>query len=185
MLKRKKAEYAEDLGFMGRMVMRTGVLLMVAALFSCATVTDAQNLAQVADSGEWALAAISGGGKAVSIDRAQLGEFSDAFTLRIAKTGDGHEDRYIFSGRAAPNRFTMPVKVEENGELTVSPPAATLMAALREPDVLKEKEYLQYLASTRSVTLSGERLVLDTADEDGQKVSLTFAPLVPASQSAL
>jgi heat shock protein HslJ len=182
MLKRKKAGYAKELGFMGRMVMGTGVMLIVAALFSCATVADAQNLAQAADSGEWALATISGGGKAVSIDRAQLDSFSDAFTLRIAKTGDGSEDRYIFSGKAAPNRFTMPVKVEKNGELTVSPPAATLMAALREPDVLKENEYLQYLANTRAVTVSGGRLVLDTADADGQKVSLTFAPLVPADQ---
>jgi heat shock protein HslJ len=70
----------------------------------------------------------------------------------------------------------MPVTVEKDGTLTVSPPAATLMAALFEPDVLKENEYLQYLANAKSVTSSGGRLVIETADAAGQSVTLIFVP---------
>jgi heat shock protein HslJ len=156
-------------------------VILMAAFFSCATLVatseNVRGLAELADSGEWALAVISGGGKSVSIDRdelAALGDgFRDAFTLRIRAEDEG---RYVLSGKAAPNRFNMPVVVAEDGALTVSPPAATLMAALREPNVLKEAEYLRYLANTTAVKESGGQLVLDTTDADGMNVSLTFVP---------
>jgi hypothetical protein len=141
---------------------------------SCATAGNAQDMAALADTGEWGLAEIVTGGETVVIDRTRLDVFSDAFTLKIFKMGDAGQ--YRFSGKAAPNRFNMPVTVEKDGTLTISPPAATLMAALFEPDVLKEKEYLQYLANTKSVTSSGGRLVLETADAAGQSVTLTFVP---------
>jgi hypothetical protein len=157
------------------------LVVLMAAFFSCATLVatsgNVRGLAELADSGEWVLAGIADGGRTVAIDRnelAALGDgFRDAFTLRIRAEGEG---RYVLSGKAAPNRFTMPVVVAEDGTLTVSPPAATLMAALREPDVLKEAEYLHYLANTTSVTESGGQLVLDTTDADGLNVSLTFVP---------
>jgi hypothetical protein len=141
---------------------------------SCTTMGNIQNLPVLADSGEWALQEISLGGETVTIDRDQLGAFEDAFTLRVAKTDE--PDSYVFSGKAAPNRFNMPVKVGEDGGLTVSPPAATLMAAFMEPEVLKEREYLQYLENISLVQMSGSLLVLETADEAGQPVSLYFAP---------
>jgi heat shock protein HslJ len=155
----------------------TAVLTVL--LFSCVTasnmtVGNTQYLPMLADEEEWALAGISADGKTVDIDREQLGVFRDAFTLRVATTDD--PNRYAFSGKAAPNRFMMPVTVGENGELTASPPAATLMAAFEEPDVLKEREYLQYLENIKSVALSDGCLVLETADGDGQSVFLTFVP---------
>jgi hypothetical protein len=168
------------------MTARRVVLVIAAAVFfSCATDVatnvatsgNVRGLADIADSGEWALAGISGGGKAVTIDRGELealGDgFRDAFTLRIQAGGEG---RYVLSGKAAPNRFRMPARVAEDGTLTVVPPLATLMAALVEPDVLKEAEYLRYLAGATALRESGGRLVLDTTDEAGQSVSLEFVP---------
>jgi hypothetical protein len=142
--------------------------------FSCATAGTDQHLAVLVDAGEWMLAGISTDGKTVAIDREQLGAFDDAFTLQVSKTDDS--GGYLLSGKAAPNRYNMPVKVGENGELAVSPPATTLMAAFAEPDVLKEHEYLQYLANIRSVQISGGHLILETMDADGQPVSLAFEP---------
>jgi hypothetical protein len=161
-----------------KMLTRRVVLVIGTAIFfSCATSGNVRGLAELADSGEWALSEISGSGKTISIDRGELDAlgdvFRDAFTLRIRAEGDG---RYILSGRAAPNRFSMPVTVAENGTLTILPPLATLMAVLNEPEVLKEAEYLRYLANTTSIKESGGRLVLDTTDESGQNVSLMFAP---------
>jgi hypothetical protein len=169
-----------------RMITRRVVLVIAAAVFfSCATSGAApgaasgnvRGLADIADSGEWALAGISGGGKTQAIDRGELearGEvFRDAFTLRIQADGEG---RYVLSGKAAPNRFSMPVTVAEDGTLTVLPPVATLMAVLIDPGSLKEAEYLRYLANTTAVRESGGRLVLDTMDEAGQSVSLEFVP---------
>jgi hypothetical protein len=128
----------------------------------------------LADAGEWALAEILAEGETTVIDRDQLGAFEDAFTLRVTKTDE--PGTYIFSGKAAPNRFNMPVKVGEDGGLTVSPPAATLMATFLEPDVLTERAYLQYLENSSLIQMSGNWLVLETADESGQPVSLYFAP---------
>jgi hypothetical protein len=149
-------------------------MVFAGMVFSCATAGNARYLAVLADSREWGLAKIAADGKPVVIDREQLGVFGDAFTLRIIQTDD--PVRYLWQGKAAPNRFNMPVQVGDDGELTVSPPAATLMAAFGEPDVLKENEYLQYLTNSRRVQVSGDRLVLETADADGQPVSLTFVP---------
>jgi hypothetical protein len=133
-----------------------------------------QYLPVLADSGEWALEEISVSGETTSIDRDRLGMFEDAFTLRVAKTDE--PGSYVFSGKAAPNRFNMPVKVGEDGGLTVSPPAATLMATFMESEVLKEREYLQYLENISLIQMSGNLLVLETADEAGQPVSLYFGP---------
>jgi hypothetical protein len=176
--------------------MRRGALAVLMAVWvSCASAGDvrglAAGLAELADSGDWALAGITGGGETAPFDRGGLAAledgFRDAFTLRIRAEGEG---RYVLSGKAAPNRFSMPVALAEDGTLIVSPPAATLMAplppltaALAAPDGLTEAEYLRYLACITSVTESGGRLVLDTADEAGQTVSLEFVPFagsVPA-----
>jgi hypothetical protein len=56
------------------------------------------------------------------------------------------------------------------------------MAAFFEPDVLKEDEYLQYLVNTKSITSSGERLVIETVDADGQSATLTFVPYVASGR---
>ncbi|MDR0639065.1 MAG: META domain-containing protein [Spirochaetaceae bacterium] len=155
---------------------RVVLVVLTSALFPCAAGENVRGLAGLADSGEWALAGISGGGKTAAIDRDELGAlgdvFRDAFTLRVSRA----EGEYVLSGKAAPNRFNMPVRVAEDGTLAVSPPAATLMAAFIEPSVLKEAEYLRYLANTTAVKESGGQLVLETADEAGQSVSLTFVP---------
>jgi hypothetical protein len=150
------------------------VMVLAGVVFSCATAGNARYLAVLADSGEWGLAEIAANGETAVIDREQLGAFGDAFTLRVVRT-DG-SDGYFWSGKAAPNRFRMPVTVGDDGALTVSPPAATLMAAFGEPDVLKENEYLQYLTNSKRVQVSDDRLVLETADADGQSVLLTFVP---------
>jgi hypothetical protein len=138
------------------------------------TMGNTQYLPMLADAGEWALEEISVGGETTVIDRDRLGVFEGAFTLRVVKTDE--PGMYIFSGKAAPNRFNMPVKVGEDGGLTVSPPAATLMATFEEPEALKEREYLQYLENSSLIQMSGNWLVLETADEDGQPVFLYFAP---------
>jgi heat shock protein HslJ len=146
--------------------------VLAGVFFSCATAGNARYLAVLADSGEWGLAEIAVNGETAAIDREQLGVFGDAFTLRVVADADG----YFWSGKAAPNRFRMPVTVGDDGALTVLPPAATLMAAFGEPDVLKENEYLQYLTNSKRIQVSDDRLVLETADADGQSVSLTFVP---------
>jgi hypothetical protein len=158
------------------------VLFFSCVAAACVTAGNTRYLPLAADAEEWALAGISAGGNtAVTIiEREQLGVFRDAFTLRVTKTDD--PNRFTFSGKAAPNRFKMPVTVGENGELEASPPAATLMAAFGEPDVLKERAYLYYLAHIKSVRFSGKRLVLETENEAGQPVSLSFVPFEAEEQ---
>jgi heat shock protein HslJ len=158
------------------------------------------------DSGEWGLAGIVREGTETAIDRTRLGDFSGAFTLRVAradtgnaedtentadgaKTGDSAEgpaedpaeipgeNRYVFSGMGAPNRFMMPVTVDAAGNITALPVRATLMAAFRQPDMLTETDYLRYIGNVTRVRMPPGKLVLETTDEAGKQVVLTFTPL--------
>jgi heat shock protein HslJ len=118
----------------------------------------------------WRLAAVQRTGGVTAIDRAELETiapiFKDAFTLTFG------EKR--LSGKGAPNTFVAPYTLGENQALAIQAPASTLMAALREPDALKENEYFGYLSRVSAWTIQGDRLFLLTSDSSGDEALLVF-----------
>jgi len=67
---------------------------------------------------------------------AQAG-FGESFTIHFG------EDRV--SGVGAPNRYTAPYTQADGQGLTIMPAAQTMMAAIFEPEGLKEHDFFSYL----------------------------------------
>ena len=118
----------------------------------------------------WRLAAVQRTDGVTEIDREELETiapiFKDAFTLTFG------EKR--LSGKGAPNTFVAPYTLGENQALSIQAPASTLMAALREPEGLKENDYFGYLSRVSAWTIRGDRLFLRTSDSSGDEALLVF-----------
>ena len=106
----------------------------------------------------------------IDFNRSKLAEegFGEIFTLRF--------EAERVNGVAAPNRFFAPYEQGKNQALTIKPIAGTLMAPLREPEKLKEKDYFTYLQNTSKWNLAGGNLELHSKTGNGTEVILVFAP---------
>jgi hypothetical protein len=116
----------------------------------------------------WRLSEIKKGVEAVYVDRAQLEAdgMGDVYTLRF-ENGN-------VSGKGAPNNFRAPYKVE-SASLSIGLAARTLIASIREPVVLQENEFFDYLAKVSSWSLADGILTLATVDADGSETALSFS----------
>ena len=155
-------------------------MILCAALIGCATAGNGSGNSGTAASGanvnsvnditgtDWFLQEIRLPGRTIVIDRNKLEAdgMGDAFNLRF----EGER----LSGKAAPNRYTAPCTWGEDGSLRIGPAAATRMAALREPDALKEQEFFNYLAGVNRWALTRGRLELTAAVPSGAPAVMVF-----------
>jgi heat shock protein HslJ len=118
---------------------------------------------------EWILAEVKGVSPVV-LDRGKLeaGGFGDAYTIRF--------DAELVSGKGAPNLYRGPYSLGEGRALTIGNIAGTLMAAVNEPEGLKEFEYYAYLGSVSRWDLKKDRLELYSKDRSGVEAVLIFNP---------
>jgi hypothetical protein len=115
----------------------------------------------------WRLAEIRIETGGIRLDRAAMEAdgLGDAFTLTF-------EDEKI-GGAALPNRYFGPYT--RNGrDLTFGRIASTLMASFKELDVLKEREYFDYLDRVQRWAWDGDRLELHSTAPDGRGAVLIF-----------
>jgi heat shock protein HslJ len=119
---------------------------------------------------EWILLELRSQGKTVSIDRKKLdaGFPNGAFTINF------EEDKV--SGVGAPNRYFGPCTVNSDKTLSIGNLASTMMAALFEPDELKEQEFFNYLANAKRWDLKSGKLELYSANSSGAETVLVFGP---------
>ncbi|MDR0494746.1 MAG: META domain-containing protein [Treponema sp.] len=117
---------------------------------------------------DWDLVEIRTGEESVQFDRGQLEEegFDDIFTLRF--------DAERVNGIGAPNRFFAPYTLAEKQGITIKTIAATLMASIREPEKLKERDYFVYLQNAVKWNIAGGSLELYSKTEDGSEIVLVF-----------
>jgi len=117
---------------------------------------------------EWTLLEIKSQGKTIRIDRKKLeaGNMSGAFTVNF---GEGR-----LSGVGAPNRYFAPYTVDSNNALSISDLASTMMAALFEPEELKESEFFDYLSKAKRWNLKSKKLEIYSADSTGAETVLLF-----------
>jgi heat shock protein HslJ len=119
---------------------------------------------------EWILAEVKGASPVV-LDRQKLevSGLGDAYTIKF--------DAELVSGRGAPNLYRGPYTLGEEGRaLTIGSVAGTLMAAVNEPEELKESEYYAYLGGVNSWDLKKDRLELYSKDRSGTEAVLVFNP---------
>jgi heat shock protein HslJ len=117
----------------------------------------------------WQLSEIKSGSDTVVLDRAQLeaDNLGDVYSLKF-------DDKQA-SGKAAPNTYRGPYTLGEGDQIAIGNAAATLMAAVKEPEALKEHEYFAYLAKVNKWGVASGLLSLWTADDAGSEVVLVFA----------
>jgi hypothetical protein len=65
---------------------------------------------------------------------------------------------------------------------SVQPIAGTLMAAIREPEKLKEREYFNYLQNAYKWNYVDKQFELYTKNAEGVEAVLVYAPSVPAKK---
>ena len=113
---------------------------------------------------DWNLVTVRLGSETIQIDRDTHADF---FTLRF--------DVERVAGVGAPNRYFGPFTTADNQALSMGNMANTQMAALFEPEELKEHEFLAYLQNTFRWDLAGGNLELHSRAEDGTEAVLVFA----------
>jgi heat shock protein HslJ len=100
--------------------------------------------------------------------RRELAEtgMENAYTLRF--------DEEHLSGVGAPNRYSAPYTRGAGQTLSIRAIAATLMAAITEPENLKEREYFGYLENAGKWDLVQGRLQLISRNDRGEEIVLVF-----------
>ena len=151
------------------------ITAILTILISCASGVSAQdNSIPARDSGavfadlegkEWLLSGITRSGQTVHLDRNAIG-MAGAYTISF-------QDNRV-SGMGAPNRYFGPFSTGPGRALSIGNIASTLMAAIFEPEALKEHEFFAYLARISHWDLRDGSLELHSSDNDESLVVLTF-----------
>jgi heat shock protein HslJ len=117
---------------------------------------------------DWKLVEVWLDGKNVNFNRKELDDqkVGDFFTLKF--------DAQNLSGVGAPNRYSAPYTVDGK-KISSMLARATLMAALWEPENLKEHDYFIYMQNISEWAITGDKLELTSKTEDGRPVKLVFA----------
>ena len=136
-------------------------ILVLAACGSTPQFSDVRNK-------EWKLIAVQTEAEDITFDRNQLIDegFGDIFTIQFADQ---------VSGKGAPNRYFGPYEAGKDLSLSIKNVAATLMAPIREPEKLKERDFFTYLGNAYRWNFNKEkRLELSTKGEDGVEAVMVF-----------
>jgi heat shock protein HslJ len=84
-------------------------------------------------------------------------------------------DEERLNGVGAPNRYSAPYTRGAGQMLSVRAIAATLMAAITEPENLKEREYFGYLENAEKWDLVQGQLQLISRNERGEEIILVYS----------
>jgi heat shock protein HslJ len=148
-------------------------LLIAVSIISCAGNTKAGGKSQGSDvvdirDKEWKLIEVWVDGKTTNYNRKDLEaqKIPEFFNLKF----DGEN----LSGVAAPNRYSAPYTVDGK-KIKAMPARATLMAAIWQPENLKEHDYFLYIQNISEWAIVGGKLELTSKTEDGRPVKLVFA----------
>jgi heat shock protein HslJ len=144
--------------------------LLAAIIFlqtSCASSARVPDFSDVRDK-DWKLMEIRTG-KDIIFQRSILTQesFKDIYTLRF--------DAERVSGAGCPNRYFAPYALAEKQAINIKPIAGTLMAALFEPEQLKEREFFAYLENADQWNLVKGNLELRSKNNEGAGVYLVFS----------
>ena len=153
-------------------------ILLLAALCAAIFFTGCQSAPPAAAQGdvsfddvigkEWKLVDVLIDGRTIGFSRDILATegFRDAFTLEF--------DAERLSGAAAPNRYFAPYTLGQGNAVSIGAVAQTQMAALFEPEQLREHDYLFFVQSTYRWNLADGRLELSSRGRNDEAVTLIF-----------
>ena len=123
---------------------------------------------------EWILEELRTDGKTVYMDRKKLEAEGLGGVYTIIFRGSDDTRGAQVSGLGAPNRYFGPYTSDSNRSLSFGNLATTMMASFREPDGLKESDYLGYLTKVTRWDLREGKLELYSSDNNGGAAILVF-----------
>jgi len=143
-------------------------VLFAAAVFTQTSCAGVPGFTDVRDK-NWKLMEIRAGEDNVIFQRSMLTQEvpKDAFTLRF--------DAERVNGAGCPNRYVAPYTLAKKQAIDIKTIAGTLMAALFEPEQLKEREFFAYLEKADQWNLVKGNLELRSKNDEGAEVVLVFA----------
>jgi heat shock protein HslJ len=154
--------------FMGNYYKPAGLVLFAAGLLTLAACGSTPKFTDVRDK-EWKLIAVQTEAGRVAFERKRLIDegFGDIFTIQFSADQ--------VSGKGAPNRYFGPYEAGTDLSLSIKNVAATLMAPIREPEKLKERDFFTYLGNAYRWNLNKKKqLELSTKGEDGTEAVMIF-----------
>jgi heat shock protein HslJ len=151
-------------GFMRKLMVS---ILIAISIIGCTSNPKASEIFDFKDK-DWKLVEVWLDGKNVNFNRKELDDHKvgDFFTVKF--------DAENLSGVGAPNRYSAPYTVDGK-KIKAMPARATLMAAIWQPETLKEHEYFLYMQNISEWAIVGGRLELTSKTEDGRAVKLVFS----------
>jgi len=143
-------------------------VLLILTVFILGACSSAPKFSDVAGK-EWLLTEVRIQPNNILFDRNTLKSegFENIFTLNF--------DAERLSGTGAPNRYMAPFTLDKKQVIKVEPIAGTLMAPLREPEKLKEREFFNYIQNANKWNFANGSFELYTTGEDEAEVVLVFS----------
>jgi heat shock protein HslJ len=116
---------------------------------------------------EWKLTSVRTEPENIILDRNRFtGEgFKDIFTIQFADQ---------VSGKGVANRYFGPYEAGQDFSLSIKNVAATLMAPIREPDKLTERDFFNYLDNAYRWNINQGDLEIFTRGKDGVEAVMVF-----------
>ena len=120
---------------------------------------------------DWILEDVKSLGQTIHMDRKKLeaDNFGGIYTINFK------ENRV--SGMGAPNRYFGPYTLSANKTIKIDNVASTMMAAFKEPDELKEREFFNLLSKVTRWNIMNGKLELYGTNANGNEVTLVFLPI--------
>jgi heat shock protein HslJ len=144
-------------------------VLLIAVLLSCkSTPASTPSDFDAVIGKEWKLIEVRINNSNTGYNRSSLARsgFANAFTVTFDATS--------LSGVGAPNRYSAPYSVGNGRVIIIGLVRSTMMAALQEPDRLREHDFFGYIQNAYRWTLNNNSLVLNSKTENGREVVLVF-----------
>ena len=141
------------------------VLLVAASIISCSSTPNVSDLTDK----DWKLIKVHVAGADTLFSRDSLPKIGgeDYFTLKV--------DGQTLSGKGAPNLYSGPYTQNSDKTISVKPLRSTLMAAIFEPDTLKEHDFYAYLQNAYEWKIVKNNLEINSKTKDGKDVRLVFS----------
>ena len=136
----------------------------IAMMISCGS---APKFSDVAGK-EWKLIEVRIDGNGILFDRKTLSDedAGDIFTMNF--------DAENISGTGAPNQYSAPYTSNKQS-ISIMPMRSTLMAAIRQPEKLREQDFFTYMQNAYEWKMGKGSLELLSKTEDGGEVTLVFS----------
>ena len=117
---------------------------------------------------DWKLDEVLINGRRSAYSRSAINRegFGDAFTLNF-NNGTLH-------GKGAPNTYSAPYTLVEGNGINIAIMRSTLMAAIQEPESLREHDYYNYLQHSYKWNIVNNKLELYSKIDSGSEIVLIF-----------